>query len=266
MQATFEQYSKAYKHVKMRREDGIIELQFHSQDGPLIWGSRPHRELGYCFADVGSDPENHVVIMTGTGDVFLMDADTSWANAQTPDKWDKILNNGRRLLQNLLDIEVPVISAINGPARIHAELMVLNDICVMADDAYLSDEGHFITGVTSGDGVHVIWPALLGPNRGRHFLMTGQQIYAAEAKQLGVVAEVLPKDQVLPRAWALARQFRKLPNKTLRYTRMAVTQPMKKLLMENLNFGLALEGLAGYEYWPDLAKYEEWGTGIPPQE
>ena len=254
----FEHYSKAYDHVKMKREDGIVELRFHSDEGPLIWGSKPHTELGYCFADVGTDPDNQVVILTGTGDNFLMDADTSWATPQSPDKWDKIMMNGRRLLMNLLDIEVPVIAAINGPARVHAEIAVLSDICLMADDAYVSDEGHFVTGLVAGDGVQVVWPALLGPNRGRHFLLTGTQLHAEEALRLGVIAEALPKEKVLDRAWEIARHFRTLPDKALRYTRLAMTHQFKRLLMDNLTMGLALEGLSGYQYWPQLEDYERW--------
>ena len=60
-------------------------------------------------------------------------------------------------------------------------------------------------GIVPGDGVHVWWPMVLGPNRARHFLLTGDEIDAAEAKRLGVVAEVVPHDQVLTRAWDIAR-------------------------------------------------------------
>ena len=63
---SFDEYSTAYEHVAMRREDGILELTLHSEGGSLHWGSAPHTELGYCFADVGSDPENRIIILTGT--------------------------------------------------------------------------------------------------------------------------------------------------------------------------------------------------------
>jgi enoyl-CoA hydratase/carnithine racemase len=250
MKSAFDDYSKRYEHVSMRREDNVIELALHSDGRSLVWGAAPHTELGYCFADVGSDPENHVVILTGTGAAFLADVDTSWATPQNPDKWDKIFAHGRRLLLNLLEIEAPVIAAINGPASVHSEIAVLNDICLAADTAYFSDEAHFRYGVVPGDGVYAVWSSLLGPNRARSFLLREERIHAAEALRLGVVSEVLDSGEVLEKAWEIARELRGKPHKALRYTRLAFTQPLKKLLLDNLNFGLALEGLAGYEHWP----------------
>jgi enoyl-CoA hydratase/carnithine racemase len=77
MRAAFAEYSTRYRHVRMRREGGVLELQLHSDGGPLIWGASPHTELGYCFADIGSDPDNRVILLTGTGDRFIADLDKS---------------------------------------------------------------------------------------------------------------------------------------------------------------------------------------------
>jgi len=250
MRTTFDTYSTAYRHVAMRREDGILELRLHSDGGPLVWGSSPHTELGHCFADVGSDPENRIVILTGTGGEFLAKLDTSWVGEMTPAKWDRIYTNGKRLLMNLLEIEVPVIGVLNGPAKVHAELAVLSDIVLAADHAYVQDAPHFRAGTVPSDGVHIVWPMLLGPNRGRHFLLTGRKISAAEALELGVVAEVHPQDRVLARAWELARELARQPDTTLRYTRVALTQRFKRALLDDLGYGLALEGLGAYQSWP----------------
>ncbi|MGE0306963.1 MAG: enoyl-CoA hydratase/isomerase family protein [Acidimicrobiia bacterium] len=163
----FHDYRERYDHVHLRREDGILELRLHTGDGPLIWGDGPHTELGSCFEDVGRDPENRVVILTGTGDRFIGAIDKSWAGPMSPEKWDKIYFNGKRLLQNLLDIEVPVIGAVNGSARVHAELAVLSDITLASEETVFQDAPHFRLGTVPGDGVHVVWQSLLGPNRGR---------------------------------------------------------------------------------------------------
>ena len=251
MRAPFEQYSTAYEHVAMRRdESGIIELKLHTDGDSLVWGDGPHTELGYCFADVGSDPDNRIVILTGAGERFIARIDTSWVGPMTPAKWDKIYQHGRRLLQNLLEIEVPVIAAVNGPARVHAELAVLGDIVVASDTADFQDAPHFKFGTVPGDGVHTIWPLLLGVNRGRYFLLTGQRLSAAEALELGVVNEVVPKDAVSDRAWELARELARQPTTTLRYTRTALTQSLRQLMLASLGPGLALEGLGAYESWP----------------
>ena len=234
----------------MRREDGILELRLHTDGGPLVWGDGPHAELGHCFLDVGRDRENRLVILTGTGDRFITHVDSSWVGPMTASKWNRIYTNGSRLLNALMDIEVPVIAAVNGPATVHAELAVLCDIVLASEDAYFQDSPHFRFGTVPGDGVHVIWPLLLGPNRGRYFLLTAQKISAPEALRLGVVSEVVPGPDLSARAWELARQLGRQHDVTLRYTRIAMTEHLRRAVREGVSHGLALEGLAAAETWP----------------
>lgn len=250
MQKSFDTYSQSYKHIAMRREDGIIELRLHTDGKSLVWGPGPHTELGYCFADVAADVENKVVILTGTDDAFIHDVNAEWATPQTPDKWDKIFAHGRRLLMNLLDIEVPVIAALNGPSTVHAEIGLLSDILIGSETTFFSDQAHFVYGVVPGDGIYAVWREVMGSGRAKYFLMTGKEISVEEAHRIGFVNEIVPQGQVLERAWELARDLAQKPNKALRYTRLVFTQPLKKVLLENLSLGLALEGLSGFEYWP----------------
>lgn len=244
-------YAERYQYVALRRERGILELRLHTDGGPLVWGGGPHSELGDCFDDVGRDRENRVVILTGTGSSFIDRVDDSWAGGMDPAKWHEIYFNGKRLLTNLLNIEVPVIAAINGPARVHAELAVMSDITLAADDTVFQDGPHFRNNVVPGDGVHVVWQRLLGPNRGRYFLLTGQKLDAQEALRLGVVNEVLPREALLDRAWELAAKLDRQDDTTLRYTRVALTQDLKRAVLDDVGYGLALEGLGAHAYWPD---------------
>ena len=165
-------------------------MRFHTDGGPMRWNATVHREAGDAFADVAGDRDTKVVIVTGTGDSFCAEIDgASFAGRKA---WEPIWWEGKRLLKCLLDIDVPVIGAINGPALIHAEIPLLADIVIAADTMTIADKAHFRTGSVPGDGVHLIWPYLLGPRRAKYFLMTNQELSAAEALQLGVVNEVVP--------------------------------------------------------------------------
>tara|TARA_B100001750_G_scaffold121982_1_gene96784 strand:- start:493 stop:765 length:273 start_codon:yes stop_codon:yes gene_type:complete len=80
-------------------------------------------------------------------------------------------------------------------------------------------------------------------NRGRYFLLTGQRIDAKEAKNLGLVNEVMPTSDLLPRAWELAEQMAQQSDLVLRYSRVAMTLMIKRQIHDLLGYGLALEGL-----------------------
>lgn len=255
---SFEEYAHKYRSMRMERRNGILQVTFHTDGGHLEWAEVPHRELGFAFADIGSDRDNKVVIMTGTGDAFIgrgSNPKPAWTTAPEGSEgawsrfalWDKTYWEGKKLLMNLLDIEVPVISAINGSARVHAEIPLLSDIVLAREDTVIQDAGHFPRGIPPGDGVHVVFPLLMGMVRGRYFLLTGQEVSAREALQLGLVNEVLPRERLLPRAWELAELLAQKPPLTLRYTRVAFTMLLKRLLQDMLGYGLAVEGLAAIE-------------------
>ncbi len=242
--AHFEDYAQAYETVRMERRNGIVQITLHTNGGVLQWGEVPHRELPQAFRDIGSDPETTVVILTGTGEMFSGPRATPDRKlSRTASAWDKTYWEGKHLLANLLDIEVPMISAINGPAWRHSEIPLLSDIVLASDDTAFQDSAHFPNGLVPGDGMHIVYPLLLGLNRGRYFLLTGQTLDAHQAKELGLVSEVLPRAQLLPRAWELAEQLAQRPRLVLRYSRVLLTQHVKRLLHDLLGYGLALEGM-----------------------
>lgn len=245
-----EEYSKKYEHINFHREDGILQITMHTDNSDLLWGFASHQELGYCFGDIASDLENKVIIFTGSGNTFIHKEDLGGGGVDASLWSQHVLPDAKRLLMNLLEIQAPMIAAVNGPATVHAELAVLCDVVLAADHATFQDAPHYPSGLVPGDGVHIVWPMLLGLNRGRYFLMTGQELSAAEALNLGVVNEVMPQPDLLPRAWDLARAIRKRPEVTTRLTREAILQPVKRAMLNDLPYGLALEGLAACDHWP----------------
>ena len=239
-------YQDKYRNIVFERRDGILQMRLHTDGGPMQWGASEgaiHEQLGHAFYDIAHDIENRVLILTGTGDAFCV-ARNQAEYGSKPDAafWYRMIKEGKDMLMQYLDVEVPVIAVINGPATIHPELPALGDIVLAAEDAVLQDS-HMRQGVVPGDGGHVVWEHLLGANRSRYFFYTEQIMTAQEAKAAGVVGEILPREKLLPRAWELAAQLAKKPLQTLHYTRTILTQPIKQKMLSDLGYGWAVEAL-----------------------
>jgi enoyl-CoA hydratase/carnithine racemase len=246
----FEGYRERFANIHLTRDAGVLTVRFHTEEKSLVWSAPAHDELGRCFLAIGADRDNKVVILTGTGADYCADINAGSFKLSTAGDWDHTFYEGRRLLVALLNIEVPVIAAVNGPARIHPEIPILSDIVLASTTALFQDAPHFMSGIVPGDGAHIVWPQVIGANRGRYFLLTGQELSAAQAESFGAVSEVLEPAALMPRALALAHDIAAKPALTRRYTRLALTQRWRRLMDEGLGYGLAMEALAAIDQLP----------------
>jgi enoyl-CoA hydratase/carnithine racemase len=162
----------------------------------------------------------------------------------SPSGFDKIYREGKKVLMNILDIEAPLIAAVNGPVRLHSEYILLADIVLASPSTVFQDKPHFDFGIVPGDGVNLLWPEVIGSVRGRYFLLTRQELPAETAKEWGVINEIVSDDKLLPRAREIAEGLAKLPALTTRYTRIAFTQKLRRLVDEGVGYSLALEGIS----------------------
>ena len=246
-------YRDKYKHLRFKRdESGILEVLLHSDGDSLQLSMPQHRELASAFREIALDRDNRVVLLTGTGEEFIgprPTADSGQIMTEIPDfaveysVWEQdAWTDHREMVNALLDIQVPVVAAVNGPSRRHCEIPLFSDIIIASETASFEDSGHFqFEDMAPGDGSHIWTTMLLGINRARAYMLTGDVITAEEALQWGMVKEVLPQDQVLERARELARDIAKKSDTTLRFTRALIVQPLKKQVLDLLGLGLSYE-------------------------
>ena len=147
-------------------------------------------------------------------------------------------------MQRLVDLELPIVAAVNGPATVHSEYVLLADLVIAADTTVFSDFPHLTFGIVPGDGVHLVWEETIGLNRARYLTLTHGSFTAQQAEQWGAVAEVLPLEQVLPRAQELAESLAAKPELLTRYLAVTVRQRLSRRMAEATQLGLALEGLS----------------------
>jgi len=187
---------------------GFISDRLH-RSLKLIFDGHTHEQLLELFHRVGKDRENRVVILTGTGDAFMDEIRPEGFDFFSPRGYDRIRREGRKVLMNILDIEAPVFTALNGPVRLHAEYELLTDIVLATPETVFQDKP---------DGVNLLRPQVVGSMRGRYFLLTGQELDPRTARDWGAVNEIVPGETVLPRGHELADRLAALAPLTTRYS------------------------------------------------
>lgn len=244
----FENYRDAFPNARLTRSpSGVLEIALHTQGGKLVFDGHVHEQFVDLFHEIGSDPDNRVVILTGSGDAFMDAISPEGFDFFTPRGYDKIYREGKKVLMNILDIEVPMIAALNGPVLLHSEYVLLADIILATPETVFQDKPHFDFGIVPGDGVNLLWPEVIGSVRGRYFILTRQILDAETARQYGAVNEIVPADRLLDRAREIAEGLAALPPLTGRYTRIALTQKLRRIIDEGVGYGLALEGISAAE-------------------
>ena len=237
-------YFADYQHLKLTRDDkGVLVAEFHTNGGPFIMTAQSHTEFVDAFYRIGQDRENKIVILTGAGGEFITDVDwSSFGDVTDPGVWSQVHDEGVQVLENIANIRVPVIAAIEGRAHVHSDYALLASVIVAADSATFQDVAHFSAGVAPGDGIFTTWSYRAGAGRAEAFLLNPQPLPARTAYEWGVVAEVVPSGQALSRVRELAELYLKAPEVTRRNTRIHFIQPLKERIVREVGYGLSLEG------------------------
>jgi enoyl-CoA hydratase/carnithine racemase len=238
-------YFKKYETIALSRSDsGVLTLRFHSSDGPATFSGKTHAELPRLLDDVAFDRDNRVLVITGTGDRFMTEIDgNSLGDLTKPLVSDVMYSEGRRIAQRFVDLEMPIVAAVNGPASVHSEYALLADVVVASETTTFSDLPHVNFGITPGDGLQIVWEEVLGLNRARSLIFTGGSFTAAEAKAWGAVAEVVKLSAVLPRAIEIAEKLAARPQLLMRHTAVTLRQRLSRRMAEGTALGMALESL-----------------------
>ncbi len=232
-----------YRRIRATREGPVLVLTLDRADRLNAVDGLMHAELATIFTDVAQDREAAAVVLTGAGRAFSAGGDVDWFRqlADDPRGFDRVQLEARQIIHGLLDLEQPVIAAVNGAATgLGATLALFADTIFMADTARIGDP-HVRMGIVAGDGGAIIWPWLLGPARAKEYLMTGEILSAADAERLGLVNHVVPAADCLPRALEFARRLAEGPLLAIKWTKVAVNKLLRASVNLVLDASLALE-------------------------
>jgi enoyl-CoA hydratase/carnithine racemase len=242
----FEEYSKFFEDffTLERRPDGVLLAQAHTVGGSIQLSVQNHRALGQMLKTVGADPENEVLILTGSGEDFMMGSDPDGFALEEEDlaywAYEYAYKDGRINVSSLVnDLEIPTIGVFNG-SGFHSEILLMCDLTLCAEDARIYDLHYGISSVP-GDGIHSCFTELLGVKRSAYALLTGESIDAATALEYGMVNEVLPRDELLSRAYTIADHIMTQPRTVRRLTTQIIRRPWKKRIVDDLDGGFGIQ-------------------------
>jgi enoyl-CoA hydratase len=230
-----------YETLAFSRDGAVLTVRLNRPQALNAVNQRLHTELSRVFAEIAADPAVDAVVLTGEGRGFSAGGDLEWFRTISGPQLDALFVEARKIILDLVDLPQPIIAAVNGTAAgLGATLALFCDVVYVAEGARLSDP-HVRIGVTAGDGGAVIWPLLVGPVRAKEYLMTGDSLDAAQAERIGLVSKVLPADELLPAAQALAQRLAGGSRPAIRSTKFSVNKLVRDAVNLVLDTSLALE-------------------------
>lgn len=235
----------SYKHLLIEIENGVAQVTLNRPDHRNAIHRPMIEELRTIWPVLGSDPDVRSILLTGAGKAFCVGGDVKQMGDKEGDfgKGAGVadLSHNQKIIHGLLDLDKPVVCAINGDAvGLGASLALLCDITVAAEEARIGDT-HVKVGLVAGDGGVLIWPLLLGINKAKECLMRGLLLSAHDAERMGLVNHVVPQGDCLAKAREIAQELADGASWAIRWTKLAINQTLKERANLSGFTALALE-------------------------
>lgn len=229
-------------------DDRILVVRFNRPDRLNALDKVMHGELIELYARIERDDDVDIVVLTGAGKAFCVGADfdqmeENLARGGYEDGHPDLMNGSVRMARSILAVRQPMIAAVNGHAiGLGATLALFCDVVFMAEGARIGDP-HVKAGIVAGDGGPVLWPMLVGMNRAKEYLMTGDLLTAQEADRIGLVNHVVPLAELEDAALTMARKLAKGAQIAIRFNKRLVNKELEERVNKVYDLALALEGL-----------------------
>ncbi|HXJ35517.1 MAG TPA: enoyl-CoA hydratase-related protein [Candidatus Eisenbacteria bacterium] len=233
----------AYTTLETARTGDVLRVTIAHPTSPVnAVDDALHHDLTRLFADLKRERDARAVMLTGRGRAFSAGGDFNWfPQLREPGRMEALRRDAKQLIWDLLDVEIPIVAALNGAAMgLGASIALLCDVIFMADTATIGDP-HVRVGIVAGDGGAAIWPLAVGPARAKQYLLTGDPLPAAEAERIGLVNKVVPAADLDREASAFAARLAAGAPLAVRYTKLAVNKLVKDAFNVAFDASTALE-------------------------
>jgi enoyl-CoA hydratase len=214
-----------YQHLTFERKPhGVVLITINRPEVLNATNDRLHWELTQVWLTLDADDNARVAVVTGAGRAFSAGGDLEMveANSRDPKRLVRTVREASDIVYNMINLDKPVVSAINGVA-VGAGLVValLADISIMSESARFTD-GHTKLGVVAGDHAAILWPLLCGMAKAKYYLLTSDFIDGKEAERIGLVSLCTTADELMPRALAVADKLALGSQQAIRWTKRSL--------------------------------------------
>jgi enoyl-CoA hydratase len=232
-----------YQALRFDRDDTVLCVTIdHPTSALNAVDDLLHDELTRLFADLKRERDARAVLITGAGRAFSAGGDFNWfPTLDNLERLESLRRDAKQMIWDLLDVPIPIVAAINGPAiGLGASLALLCDTIFIAETAHIADP-HVLVGIVAGDGGAAIWPLAVGPARAKQYLMTGDPVPAHEAERMGLVNRVVADESLYIEALSFAKRLAAGAPLAIQYTKQAVNKVVKDALNTAFDTSTALE-------------------------
>jgi enoyl-CoA hydratase/carnithine racemase len=237
-------YSK-YQELLLEFEGRVLTITLNRPEARNAFTEGMQLELEALWHDIAVDDQIGAVILTGAGDrAFSAGGDVKKMNrmAAAPQAIRSLVGP-KRQIANLLEVEQPIIAAVNGDAvGLGASIALSADIIVASERARFADT-HVRVGLVAGDGGVVAWPLMMGIHKAKELLLTGDWLPAPEAARFGMINYCVPFEEVMPKARELAHRLANGPTWAIRWTKTSINKIVRERLNLVMDTSLATEYL-----------------------
>lgn len=235
-----------YTTIKFERKGRVLYMTFNQPEKLNTLAGISHTELSTVFRDIDEDEGSDIVVVTGAGRVFSAGGDIEYMQylRDNPKVWYKCVREARNIVNSMLECEKTVVAKINGDAiGLGATVAVCCDMIFAAEHARFGDP-HNNVGLTTGDGGQIMWPQLMGYARAKHYLLTGEKFSAQEAKDMGMINDVFPAEELDAAVDKYVEKLLRLPAQSLRWSKATINTPLRQMAASMMDLGMAYENVS----------------------
>jgi enoyl-CoA hydratase len=232
-----------FRCVNLQRDGDVLRFTIDHPDSKInAVDDDLHHDLTRLFRVLKQEDEARAILLTGCKGVFSVGGNFEWFKTlDSPRRVFDLHRDAKQMIWDLLDVQLPIVAAINGHAMgLAANLALFCDVIFMAESALIADP-HVKAGIVAGDGGTVIWPMAVGPARAKEYLLTGDPLSAADAERFGLINHAVPDDELDDQAMAFARRLAAGAPMAVQYTKLAVNKLVKDAL------AVSFDAATGYE-------------------